>query len=56
MVNRKIRFYVKILGSDIVHGPYTFKEAVSERNWYETIGEMAEIYKTCVDTNGKEVK
>lgn len=41
---------------DRVEGPYNFREAERERNWWQSFGNKSLILKLVVDENGKEVK
>lgn len=48
-------YYVKLLGSECVRGPISFKDAISQQNWWREIGEKAIVLKVVVNTEGELV-
>lgn len=49
-------YYVMLVKDNTVCGPYKFKDAMKEKNYWDNFGEKTVILKVIVDVNGKEVK
>lgn len=51
MENRN--YFVRIVDRSRFIGPFSFKNAISERDWFSMNGEQCEIYKLCVNPKGE---
>lgn len=50
------KYYIVITDSRDLFGPYTFKKAIKEQNYWREFSVTTIILKEVVDIDGKEVK
>lgn len=50
------KYYLYLTERKKIIGKYSFKAAMEEKRWYDSVGEESEILKIVVDADGKEVK
>lgn len=49
-------YYVMSIEKGIFGGPYSFKQATKERDYWETFGVDCVVLKVVIGIDGKEVK
>lgn len=50
------KYYVHVIDTRKLEGPFSFREAMGIKVYYDSFGVFTKIMKVVVEENGKEVK